>query len=132
MSAHEQLARMITGYWVSQAIYAAAKLGVADQLHQGPRHVEDLARATGSHAESLYRLLRALASIGLFTETEPRTFAMTELAEPLREGVPGSQRALALMTGGQQFNAWSEILHSLQTGKPAFEKVYGKIFIAFI
>jgi Dimerisation domain len=55
----EQLARMITGYWTSQAIYVAAKLGIADLLADGPKIADELARATGTHARSLYRLLRA-------------------------------------------------------------------------
>jgi predicted Rossmann fold nucleotide-binding protein DprA/Smf involved in DNA uptake len=66
----DQLARMITGYWISQAIYVAAKLGIADLLADGPKTADELARATGTHARSLYRLLRALASVGVFSEVE--------------------------------------------------------------
>lgn len=121
-----QLDEMIRGYWLSQAIYAAAKFGIADLLQAGPRSVEDLAASTGTHAGALYRLLRALASVGIFAEEGDRRFAITELAECLRADVPGSKRALALMSGDEQFRAWAEIEYSLRTGQTAFEKVYGE------
>jgi len=123
---HQQIDGMITGYWISQAIYATAKFGIADKLKDGPKSVEELARATSTNPDALYRLLRALASKGIFAEGEPRQFLLTPLAEPLRSDVRGSKRALALMSGDEQFHAWAEIEYSIQTGKNAFEKVYGK------
>jgi hypothetical protein len=125
-SPHQQLDRMITAYWISQAIYAAAKFSIADHLAAGPRSVEELASATSTRPDALYRLLRALASVGIFAEGEPRRFSLTPLAEPLRSDLPGSKRALALMSGDEQFRAWAEIDYSIQTGKPSFEKVYGQ------
>lgn len=125
-SPFQQLDGMITAYWVSQAIYAAAKFGIADHLKDGPRSVEDLARVTSTNPDALYRLLRALASRGIFAEGQPRQFALTPLAEPLRSDVPGSKRALALMSGDEQFRTWAEIDYSIQTGKIAFDKVFGK------
>ena len=125
-SLHQQLDGMITGYWISQAIYAAAKFGIADHLKDGPKSVDELAEATSTNADALYRLLRALASKGIFVEDELRQFSLTPLAEPLQIDVPGSKRALALMSGDEQFHAWSEIDYSIQTGKTAFEKVYGQ------
>ena len=123
---HQQLDQMITGYWISQTIYAAAKFGIADQLKHGPKSVEMLSEATSTDPGALYRLLRALASVGIFAETEPHQFSMTPLAEPLQSDVPGSKRALALMSGDEQFRAWAEIDYSIRTGRTAFEKVYGK------
>jgi len=117
---------MITGYWISQAIYAAAKFSIADHLKDGPRSVEELAEATSTNADALYRLLRALASVGIFAEVESRRFELTPLAEPLQSDVAGSKRALALMSGDEQFRAWAEIDYSIQTGGTAFEKVFGK------
>ena len=102
-SAHQQIDEMITAYWVSQAIYAAAKFGIADELKDGPKSVEQLAEATSTNPDALYRLLRALASQGIFAEGEPRHFALTPLADVLRSDVPGSKRALALMAGDEQF-----------------------------
>jgi len=122
----EQLIRMITGYWISQAIYAAAKFGIADLLRDGPRPVADLAAATQTNSAALFRLLRALASLGIFAEDEEGRFALTPLADLLRSDVEGSQRALALMTGDEQFHAWGEIVYSIRTGKTAFEKYYGQ------
>jgi hypothetical protein len=125
-SSHQQLDRMISGYWISQAIYAAAKFGIADHLKDGSRSVEELADATSTNPDALHRLLRALASVGIFAECEPRQYSLTPLAEPLQSDVPGSKRALAMMSGDEQFRAWSEIEYSIQTGKIAFDKVFGK------
>jgi hypothetical protein len=116
---------MMTGYWVSQAHYVAAKLGVADLLTDGPRPVESLAAATQTDARSLRRVLRALASIGIFTETSPGTIALTPLAALLRTGTPNSMRALAIMYAEEQYRAWGDILYSVQTGKNAFQRQFG-------
>ena len=83
------LVQMLTGYWVSQALYVAAKLGIADLLKDGPKSSDELAKTTGVHAQSLYRLLRALASVGVFVESEDGRFSLTPLAEYLQTGVPG-------------------------------------------
>jgi hypothetical protein len=117
---------MITGYWISQAIYAAAQFGIADHLKDGPKTVTELATATSTNPDALYRLLRALASVGIFAEGDSRRFSLTPLAEPLRSDIAGSKRALALMSGDEQFRAWAEIDYSLRTGKVAFDKVFGK------
>ena len=132
MEESQQLDRMITGYWISQSIYAAAKFGIADHLKDGPQEVEELAVATSCDADALYRLLRALASVGIFAELKPRQFSLTPLAEPLRSDVEGSKRALALMSGDEQFRAWAEIDYSIQSGKTAFEKVFGKPIFAYL
>ena len=125
-STHQQLDQMITGYWISQAIYAAAKFSIADHLNDGPKSVEELATASSTNPDALYRLLRALASVGIFAEGESCRFSLTPLAEPLRSDVPGSKRALALMSGDEQFQTWAQIDYSIRTGKIAFDKVFGK------
>lgn len=122
---HAVLLQMMTGYWVSQAIYIAAKLSVADLLVDGPRPVEALAAKTQSHTSSLYRLLRALASVGVFTETDPRTFALTPMAALLRTGTPHSMHALAITYCEEMYHAWGYMLHSIQTGEPAFAHRFG-------
>lgn len=121
-----QLGQMITGYWVSQCIYVAAELGIADRVHDGVRSVEDLAAATGTRPDLLFRLLRALASVGIFAEQTPRQFTLTPLAECLRTGVPGSQRAMARMMGDDHYRAWGHLLHALRTGENAYELEFGK------
>lgn len=121
-----QLGQMITGYWNSQMIYAAAKFGIADLLGDGPKSVEQLASATNTKPALLYRLLRALASVGIFAEDEHGDFALTPLAEPLRSNVPGSQKSLALMMGADQYRAWANLADTLQTGDNAYEQEFGK------
>jgi hypothetical protein len=126
------LLHMITGYWVSQAIYIAAKLGIADRLTDGPVACENLAAATHTHAPSLYRVLRALASVGIFSETIPGSFALTPLAVLLQTGSANSMRALAILYAGEQYRAWGDILLSVQTGQPAFEQQFGMSYFAYL
>src|SRR6267142_6399534 len=84
------LGQMINGYWLSFSIIGAARLGVPDALDEGPTPVARIAERTGAHADALYRLMRALASVGIFTESEGRAFAHTPLSLALRKDVPGS------------------------------------------
>jgi hypothetical protein len=120
------LHEMLGAAWVSRMIYAAAKLGIADLVADAPRSCDELAAATETHAPTLYRLLNAPASVGIFTEVAPRRFGLTPLAEGLRAGVPDSLRPLAIMWGADwAWRSWGEILYSLKTGQSAFEHVYG-------
>jgi hypothetical protein len=132
ISPQEVMNQLITGYWNTQAVYVAAKLGIADLLTNGPRSAADLAQATKTHAPSVYRLLRALASMGIFAEDDTARFGLTPLAECLRSDVPGSQRALAIMSGEEHYKAWGELLYSVQTGKIAFDKLYGMPVFDFL
>jgi len=125
VDAGQQLGQMISAYWTSQAIYVAAKLELADRLASGPKTVAELARATNTHSDSLYRLLRALASVGIFKQGEGDKFELTPLAEPLRQNVPGSQWAMAIMMGEEHYRAYGELMYSVRTGRSAFEHLYG-------
>jgi len=116
---------MVTGYYISRAIYVAATLGIADLLAHGPQPSSTLAKATGTHAESLTRVLRLLASVGVFTEQDDRCFALTPLGECLRTGVPGSMRSAALLFAGITQEAWRDLLYSVRTGEPAFHHLFG-------
>jgi hypothetical protein len=118
--------QMLTGYCISQCLHVAARLGLADLVKDGPRAAADLAVATGTDAPSLYRLLRALPSVGVFAEDAAGRFGLTPLAEQLRSDVPGSQHAMALMNGEEHYRAWGELLYSVRTGKPAFDRLFGK------
>ncbi len=118
--------RLLTGYWMSQALHVAAQLGIADLLKDGPQTVAHLAAASGSHERSLYRLLRGLAGEGVFAEDEQGRFALTPLGECLRSDVPNSQRSLAIMNGEEHYRCWGELLYCVQTGKTAFDKLYGQ------
>jgi hypothetical protein len=126
------LNHLITCYWQSQCVYVAAKLGIADLLVNGPQTVEELAGRTGSHPKSLFRLLRALASLGIFAEEPDHRFKLTPVAELLRSDVPGSQRAIAIMMGEEHYRAWGELLFSVRTGKIAFDQIYGQPVFDFL
>ncbi|MDT4969259.1 MAG: hypothetical protein QOJ64_3996 [Acidobacteriota bacterium] len=118
--------QMITGAWVSQLIYVAARLGIADLLKDGPRSADELAGSTKTDAPTLYRVMRALASLGIFAEDENKRFSMTPLATPLQAG-PGSLRAMALhLAERPSWLAWGDLLYSVQTGKTAFPHVHGQ------
>src|ERR1700753_176580 len=93
---HVQLIQMGVAIWQARAVYAAAELGIADLLSEGPRTVGDIARETGTHLRSLSRLMRALASCGIVEETQPGWFATTTLGDALRESAPGAARATIL------------------------------------
>lgn len=124
--AHVQVIQMATGYWVARALYAAARLGLADLLADGSKSAPELADVTQTHAPSLYRLLRALASVGLFTESDDHRFALTALGATLKTGAPGAARSTVMALAGQwMWGTWNEFLYSIQTGKTAFEKVWG-------
>ena len=98
-TSHEELLRLLAGCWISRAICIAAKLGIADLLQDGPRSSEEIAAATGTRAGALYRVLRALACVGVFEEEGERRFRLTPLADRLRSGSPGSLRGLAVLLG---------------------------------
>jgi 5,5'-dehydrodivanillate O-demethylase oxygenase subunit len=117
------LGQMIQGYRSTALVYIVAKLGVADALAGGPRRAEDLARDVGAHADSLARILRALAAHGLFEERGGR-FALTAAGERLRSGVPGSMRGAALLAGEEYLPAWRGLLHTALTGETAFDHVF--------
>ena len=122
----QRIMQMLTGFWISQSIHVAAKLKLADLLANGPQSATTLAESTNTHAESLYRLLRALASVGIFTETQSGTFTLTPMAECLRSDVPGSQYAAAMMMGDEHYLSWADLLHSIRTGETGFEHRFGK------
>ncbi|MQA85007.1 MAG: methyltransferase [Streptosporangiales bacterium] len=123
--ASRQMMRLSNGTLVSQAISVAASLGVADQLASGPRPVDEIAAAVGADAPTLYRLLRALADVELFQELDGRCFALTELSELLRTGVPGSMRNWAIMMGMQPWHGMcAGLLDAVRTGEPAFERIF--------
>ena len=126
------LAQMLVGNQVQQAIYVAARLGIADLLKEGPKRSDELAAATGSHPGSLYRLLRALASFGIFAEDDGSRFELTPLAALLQKDAPESMRALALWSGGVSYQAFGGLEQSVRTGEPAFEEIFGTDFFDYL
>jgi len=115
---------MIRGYMLSHAVCTAARLGLADRLADGPRACAELAEATGTRAPLLRRLLRLLASAGVFAEVEPGVFALTPEAELLRD-TPGSLRAAALLWGELGTIAWRELTGVVQTGRTGYQLATG-------
>jgi len=128
----QQLTQMITSYWVSRAIYIAAKLRIADHLKDGPRTAEELATVAGVAPRPLYRVLRALAGQGVFAHEADGRFRLNPLAEPLREGGPDSLRAFAVMLGEEHDRCWDDLLETVRTGEPAFERLYGRPVFAYL
>jgi hypothetical protein len=121
------LMRLVNGYQVSQAIHVAAELGIADLLAEGARTSDDLAAEAGADADTLYRLLRALASVGVLHEDDGRLFSLTPVGERLRSDVPGSLHGWAVFIARPYFwQAWGDLLHSVQTGENAFEHAHGQ------
>jgi hypothetical protein len=117
------LYQMAIGHYVSRALALAVKLGLADLLKDSPRHYGDLANVTGTHAPSLNRVMRLLASVGVFAERDHGTFALTPLGELLSTGVPGSMRSSVLLFAGVGIqDAWKELEYCVQTGQPAFRR----------
>ena len=118
--------QMVTSFWLCRAIYVAASLGICDILKQESRGFEELAEMTGSHAPSLYRMLRALASAGILTEQQYGRFALTPLGATLCTDVPGSLNAwVRVQLGEEHYRAWGDPLHSVRTGEIAFDHVFG-------
>jgi hypothetical protein len=123
----ELVMQLCTGYMASACIQVAARLKIADLLANGPKPVQQLASAAAANEDRLYRVLRVLASLGVFTETSPRTFALTPTAEPLRSDVSNSIRDMVLwITSPFHFRTYSEILHSVKTGEITCDHVHGK------
>ena len=132
----EDVARLrgiITQYFSSRALYAAAALDVAGALTGGAKTIDDLASATGTHAPSLYRVLRVLAASGIFAQGDDGRISNTPLSELLRADVPGSLRDLVLLFGDEtSWRSWEGILHAVRTGEAPFEHLYGEKFFDYL
>jgi hypothetical protein len=121
-----ELLHLIVGKWAAQAVYVAAELGLADELKDGPRASADIARARGTDLDATYRLMRALSNVGVLEEHEGRVFTLTPAGQFLRRDVPGSLRGFARFVGyAPTWTAWGELLHSVRTGAPAVDHVFG-------
>jgi hypothetical protein len=120
------LSQLANSYRISQALYVAATLGLADLVKDGARSADDLAREAGADPDALYRLLRALASVGVFHEDDERRFSLTEAGQDLRSDSPTTIAGWAAFIGRPYFwEVWGNLLHSVQTGENAFQHVHG-------
>jgi hypothetical protein len=121
-----QLIQMATAHWVSRLLYLAAQMNLADRLSETSRTADELARSTATDAPSLYRVMRTLASLGLFTEDPSHRFSLTPLGGALKTDAPGAVRATVLtMAGDLCTKSLDHLLYSVQTGKTGFEKAFG-------
>lgn len=123
----ERVMQLASGMGFTAALQPIVRMGVPDVLANGPLRVSEIAVKTGSNADALYRVMRLLASVGVFAELPEKVFALTSTSELLRSDVPGSMRSMVLWLSNRfHFKVWSEMAHSIQTGKPAVEKVCGQ------
>ena len=123
---HAQLIQMATGFFLSGLVYTAANLGIADHLANGPKSAEELSGPTGCNSRSLYRFLRALTNFGILTLGADARFTLTPLGEALKSDAPGLARPTILtMAGPLSWKAWEQFQYSVETGKPAVDKVFG-------
>lgn len=129
----EQLLYLLSGHCLEQALHVAATLGIADLLTHGAKSGDELAIATCADRQSLCRLLRALASIGVFGEDQNGCFSLTALGETLRSDVPDSIRDRVIYCGSEEmWTVWGNLLYSVKTGRSAFEHVYAAPFYEYL
>ncbi len=123
---HVQLVQMAMAHWGSHIVYVAAKLNLADHLAKEPMNANQLAEITGTHPPSLYRLMRTLASLGIMTEDSSHRFSLTAVGDAMKTGAPGAARATILTIASPWWSSgFAELMYSVQTGKPGFEKMVG-------
>jgi hypothetical protein len=121
-----QMLQISSGFWVARCVYVVAKLAIADLIKDESKTADELATATGTHGPSLYRILRALAAVGVITQDRDNRFGGTPLSQTLCSG-PGSIRAFAMTELGEEhYPAWGELLYSVRTGGIAFDKAFGE------
>jgi len=122
----QELFRIISGCKFTQALYVAAKLGVADHIARRPMTADELAKKVGANPKALLRLMRHLAALDIFTQDESKKFGLTPLSELLRDDSPESMRYGAIYAGEENYKATGDLLHSVRTGETAFNHLYGK------
>ena len=121
-----ELTRLINGFQISQALYVAALLGVADHLKDGPKSADVVARACDAHPRSLYRLMRALAAVGVFHENDDMEFSLTPVGFCLTSDAVETRRNWARFIGRPgAWHAWGNLLHSIKSGEGAYQVTHG-------
>jgi hypothetical protein len=126
MPSREAVLLMIANSWISPALSVAAQLSIPDLLEDGPKSIGELARASGTQEDSLYRVLRALTTVGVFAELEDRRFSLTPLADSLRTRSPGSVRDVAIWQGQEwHWRPLGNLLQSVKTGATPFDELFG-------
>ena len=126
------LFHIASAFWLSQAVYVAAKIDIADLLADGPQSCNKLALATGTNKDSLRRLMRALASAGVFERLDDDHFALAPIGKGLQSAVPGSLRETVITLGEIHYQACGDLLYSVRTGCPAFNRVFGASLFGYL
>jgi len=132
VAAQRTLSQLLMGNRIQQAIYVAAKIGIADLLKNGPKTAADLASAIDCNSDAVYRLLRALAGYGIFAEEEDHRFALTPMARLLQSGSRGSLKAAALWSGTIAYPVFGGLEYSVRTGLPTFDQIFGAEFFEYL
>jgi hypothetical protein len=129
----EQMEKLLAGHFLAQCLHAAAALAIPDLIAKGCSTIDELAAATGSHRPSLHRMLRTLASFGVFTEDADGRIGLTPLGDTLRSNTPDSVRDKALFECSMPiWSAWGQLDHSLRTGRPAFDYVHNATIWSYL
>ena len=128
----QRLLALVQGFRATQVTYVIAKLGVADLLAESPLTAADLAGMVNVNAEALGRVLRLAAYYGLVAEVPGERFELTPIGRPLAADARGSIKATAIMLGEEHYRAWGHLLHSVKTGEPAFDHVFGAPFFDYM
>jgi predicted transcriptional regulator len=125
-SIENELLNIVYSYRKAQLLYVAVKLGISDLLANGPKSSDEIAQCTNTNPDALYRVLRALSTIGIYKENEDKYFELTVKGDLLKKDNPSSIRINILMRMAEyNWKPWGELLYSVKTGKSAFEKVFG-------
>jgi hypothetical protein len=127
------LQQMIMGFRLTQLLHVAAKLGIADELAQGPKSARELAKACNCDSDALYRMLRALANVGVLVEQNQQRFKLTPMGEYLRADIRGSLRSTAMLLGEPWvWNGYGQLLHSARTGGAAFQHAHEASLVDYL
>ncbi|PWN71776.1 methyltransferase [Chryseobacterium phosphatilyticum] len=116
---------VLSGMWITGCVKTASELNIADHLADGPKAISLLAEETDSQEKQLYRIMRALSSVGIFEELENKIFALNDLGATLLTGVPGTVKDFVLANMSEHFPGFGDLTYSVKTGKVPFEHIHG-------
>ena len=131
-SSSSVLLEMMSGYQKSQALFVAAKLGIADILSNGSKTADELAKATGVNSRSIYHLMRSLISVGVFSLEDNEKFCLNSLGKHLLTGTSDSLRGTVMTMGDQSYQAWGNLLYGIKTGKTAFNHTFNRDIYSYL
>ncbi|MGW1253693.1 methyltransferase [Streptomyces sp. NPDC002513] len=121
-----------SGPWIGQTLYVAAHLGLADLLGEEPMGIGEIAKATDSDEDALYRFCRALTALGVLAEHSGKSFSLRPAGKVLADGSPDGFREGVLLQSGAVFRAWADVIHTVRTGRPAFDEAFGMDYFEFL